>query len=746
MKLIPLLPFALVSAAVVSAAEKPSAEKPSAEKPSAEKAAAPSFRLDVMPVFFRAGCNSGGCHGAAAGKDGFRLSLFGYDPAGDHFRLTQQIVGRRVDVAAPENSLLLLKAVGAVPHTGGKLFARDSAYYRTLLAWIDAGAPDDHDAVPEAVGIRIDPPRLVFDAGPARRPLKVTAAYSDGSTRDVTTLALFSTNNKSVAEIDADGSVTAGKRGDTNVFARFGRFTEGIEAIVLPKDAKVGAFPKPVNYIDELVHDRLRKLLITPGDLCTDEEFVRRAYLDLIGLPPSPAEFRAFLADRAPSAEKRARLVDALLERDEFADLWAAKWGEWLKILGQNNSLFGTDNKAAEIYHAWVREQMRRNEPWDRFLRTQLTATGSNLLEPEVNFYTMMAANRTDPKALGQDVAQALLGIRMQCAECHNHPFDRWTMDDYYGFTSFFTGVKVKIASEPREVYVYNDPSAPPAKHLLDGRPMPARVLGGIAPVAKSRDPRAALAAWMIAPDNPLLRRNLANRVWAHFFGRGIVEPVDDFRVSNPPSNAELLEELGRRFAVEHKFDAKRLIRDICTSRTYQLSTRPGPDNRDDDRQFSRGRVRRLRADVMLDTLSAATGVELVFKNYPKGHRAVQVPDGGHRYGSYFLPTFGLATRETVCSCETRSEATFAQALHLSNGDTVGKMLADSPVIPALLKARRPPAEIIEELFIRALSRRPTDAELSKLLPLAERSPTDRAVYDDIFWGLLNSTEFATNH
>ncbi|VTU01791.1 Uncharacterized protein OS=Solibacter usitatus (strain Ellin6076) GN=Acid_5039 PE=4 SV=1: PSCyt2: PSD1 [Gemmataceae bacterium] len=715
-----------------------------AAPPAAPAPAAPSFRLDVMPVFFRAGCNSGGCHGASRGKDGFRLSLFGYDPAGDYFRLTQQMVGRRVNVAAPEQSLLLLKSIGAVPHTGGTLFDAKSPYYKTLLKWIDAGAPDDAGTVPEVVGIALDPPKLVFDAGPGKQPLRVTAAYSDGTSRDVTALSLFQTNNKSVADVGADGVVTAGNRGDTNVFARFSRFTVGAEAIVLPKAADF-AWPAVTanNYIDELVHAKLKKLLIVPSELCTDEEFLRRAHLDLVGLPPTPAEFGAFVADNSP--DKRVKLVDALLARDEFADLWAAKWGEWLKINGVNNSLFGTDNKAAEIYYHWVRDQLRKNVPWDRFVRDQVTATGSNMLEPEVNFYTMLNANRADPTALAQDVAQVLLGIRVQCAECHNHPFDRWTMDDYYGFVSLFTGTKIKYGSEPREVFVYRDAAAKPAKHALDGRLVPPRVLGGAAAVPSGRDPRAAFAAWLTAPGNDLFRRNLANRVWAHFFGTGIVDPVDDFRVSNPPSNPELLDELGKRFAA-HGYDVKKLVRDICTSRTYQLSSAPNATNRGDDRQFSKAAVRRLRADVMLDTLSAATGVETEFKNYPRGHRAVQVPDGGHKYGSYFLPTFGLATRETACACETKAEATFAQALHLCNGETVEKKLAASPVIPGLLKAGARPEAVIEELYVRALCRRPTAAELKTLLPLVADRPADRAAYDDIFWGLLNSTEFGVNH
>jgi len=702
-----------------------------------------SFRLDVEPVFFRAGCNSGGCHGAAAGKDGFHLGLFGYDPAGDYYRLTQQIVGRRVDLAVPKQSLLLLKATGMVPHTGGRRFKPDSEYYNTILKWIEAGAPDDPPNQPTVTGISLVPDKIVFNPKDKPHSLQVIAKYSDGTTRVVNRLALYLTNNKTTADIDDQGVVTPGKRGDTFVFARFAKFTTGAEVIVLPP----GSFKWPKlasnNYIDDLVYAKLKNLRILPSALASDEDFLRRVYLDLIGLLPTQAEYDRFMKDHSPT--KRARLVDDLLQRDEFADLWAARWAEALKVRSDNNSAFGTDRKAAYQYYSWIREQIRNNVPLDQFVRAQVASSGSNLMSPASNLYTMLPQGQYDPKAVAQDVAQVFTGVRVQCAQCHNHPFDRWTQDDYYGFVSFFTGVKRKQASEEREFYIYDDPNAPPAKHLLSGQLVPARFLGGDAPDVKGKDPRAALAEWLTSKDNALFRQNMANRVWAQFFARGIIEPVDDVRISNPPSNRELLEELGRRLA-SYDFDARKLIRDICLSRTYQLAVSPNATNADDDSQFSRQRLRRLRADVLLDSIAEVTATPSTFNETPTGLRAVQLFEGGHRANNYFLKTFGLCARDSVNVSETRLEPTLAQALHLLNGDTIEGKLNKSTVITGMIQNHRKPGEIVDDLFIRTLSRLPSDAEKKKLMPLVTANPGDRKAYDDVLWALFNSTEFAFNH
>ncbi len=722
-------------------AKTPAVKRP-VEATAGHSLAPPSFRLDVEPVLFRAGCNSGGCHGAAAGKDGFHLGLFGYDPAGDYYRLTQQIVGRRVDLAVPQQSLLLLKATGMVPHTGGRRFKPDSEYYATLLRWIQAGAPDDPPNVPQVTGISLSPDKIVFNPKDKRRPLQVLAKYSDGTTRVVNQLALYLTNNKATADIDDQGVVTPGKRGDTFVFARFAKFTTGAEIIVLPP----GKFKWPKsaanNYIDELVFAKLKNLRILPSAPAGDEEFLRRAFLDLIGLPPTPKEYDRFVHSR--DRDKRAKLIDELMARDEFADLWATRWAETLKVRSDNNSAFGTDRKAAYQYYEWIREAVRKNMPLDRFARMQVASTGSNLLNPAVNLYTMLPQGQYDAKAVAQDVAQVFTGIRVQCAQCHNHPFDRWTQDDYYGFVSFFTGVKRKMASETREFYVSDDVAAAPAKHLLTGQPVAAKFLGGDAPDVKGKDPRAALADWLTSKDNAMFRQNLANRIWAQFFGRGIVEPVDDVRISNPPSNRELLESLGEHLA-SYGFDAKRLIRDICMSRVYQLRTAPNDTNRDDETQFSHARLRRLRADVLLDSIAQVTDTPSTFNETPRGLRAAQLFEGLNRSNNYFLKTFGLCPRDSVNASETRLEPTLAQALHLVNGDTVEGKLARSAVVAEMVKAGRRPDEIVDELFVRTLSRRPSESERKKIQALVT-DPKDRKAYDDILWALLNSTEFAFNH
>jgi hypothetical protein len=714
-----------------------------------------SFRRDVVPVFFRAGCNSGTCHGSARGKDGFMLSLFGYDPQGDYFRITQEMIGRRVNPAVPEQSLLLRKAAGKVPHTGGKRFDQKSEYYQTLLRWIEAGAPDDSGVVPDTVDISLSEERFVFENAGTKGELSVTASADDGSTRDVTTLARFHSNNESVATIDEHGRVTAVGPGDTNVFARFSRFTIGAEVIVLPS-AEGFSWPNPtsVNYIDELVFDRLEKLRIAPSELCDDETFLRRVTLDLAGRPPTVEEYRAFMANSSTStgADKRAKKIDALLKNNAFADLWTALWAEQLRIVGGNYAPVATHVKAADAYYEWIRRQMRAGRPLNEFVAEMVDSSGSNLMNGPVNLYTMMVHKpRIDAKAFAADFSQVFLGVQIQCAECHNHPFDRWTQNDYYGFVSFFTGVKRKPGVEPRERRIYYDASSPPARHKVDGRPMPAKVLGAIDPVKGDGDPRKALAAWLTSPDNELFSRNLANRIWAQLMGRGIIEPVDDVRVSNPPVNGPLLDALSNHL-VKSKFDLRGLVRDICNSRVYQLSVQPNASNRMDTRQFSHAHLRRLRADVLMDSVVTVTGVTRRLPGFPEGTRAIDYyprssgNTSGPQFGDIFFKTFGRSSRATICACETKTEPTLSQALHMAVGDTLRDRLAADGKLKQLVESKKTPEEVIDELFIRVLSRRPTADESRSMRDLVGDAVKDHAVYEDIFWGLLNSTEFAFNH
>ncbi|SMP65561.1 Ig-like domain (group 2) [Neorhodopirellula lusitana] len=726
----------------------PDASKPNTTEPSAS--VVPSFRRDVMPVFFRAGCNAGTCHGSARGKDGYMLSLFGYDTAGDYFRTVEEIPGRRVNSALPSESLLLLKATGAVPHTGGKLFERDSDLANTLRNWIRAGAPDDVGDVPDVAGIAVSQPSLVFDKAGKSMDLRVTATYADGSTRDVTDLALFGTNNPSVADIDSEGGVTAKGPGDTTVFARFSRFTVGAEVIVLPPSEGF-AWPNPPenNFIDGHVFARLQKLRIAPSELCDDETFLRRVTLDLAARPPTVQEYEAFMADT--STDKRSRKIDALLASEDFTDYLTALWGELCRINSHDYTGRGDSHKPANAFNAWLRHQVAEDRPFDEVVADMATAVGSTNVDGQTGLYTMLIKDyQLDPKVLAADFSQLFLGVRMQCAECHNHPFDRWTMDDYYGFVSFFSCVKRKSGSDSRDRRVIFDPSAPPAKHALDGRLMPAKLLGEVEPVGGEGDPRRALAAWIKDPANDLFNRNIVNRLWAHLFGVGIVDPIDDFRATNPPANGPLLDALAERF-VKHGRRIRPIVRDICNSRVYQLSIEPTPSGRDDQRQFSHAQLRRLRADVLLDSIVAVTGVPRSLPRAPTGTKAINYINRNHNLatGDFVLDTFGQSPRKTVCACDTRTEPSLSQVMHLLVGDTSGpsvhKAATKDGVLKSIVESESTPEGVIEAIFIRVLSRRPTKDELETMLQIVADGQAP-AVYEDIFAGLIDSSEFLFNH
>jgi hypothetical protein len=538
---------------------------------------------------------------------------------------------------------MLRKATGDVTHTGGELFTTASDEYRTLLRWIEAGAPDDTGDTPEPVGIEMLPSKTVFAGKDQTQKCVVTARYSDGSVRDVTDLALFMTNNDAVVSIDKQGNAKANNRGGAFVFARFNKFTVGSEVLVLPTDDHfVWSDTPEANFIDTLVFDKLKKLHLAPSELCDDETFLRRVTLDLIGLPPTREEYDRFVADT--DKNKRAKLIDQLLDRPEFIDLWSMKWGELLRIRAVNNQpQYGRDAKAMWSYAAWVHEQMAANRPINEIVADLVVGNGSNIKQPTSNLYT--SNERLTPQKTAEDFGQVFLGTRIQCAQCHNHPFDRWTMDDYYGFASFFAGVNMKRGVEGREVLVYNNPANNTVEHPVTGSRMKPKFLGGDAPNVEGQDPRISLAKWLTAPDNAAFNQTMANIIWSHFSGRGIVEPVDDVRISNPPSNKELLTALGAKLA-EYGFDKKKLIRDICNSRTYQLSAATNATNELDDMYFSHSYIRRLQAEVLLDTITRITGTEDRFPSSPEGTRAVQLYAGN--LTSFFLTTFGRAPRRPV--------------------------------------------------------------------------------------------------
>ena len=694
-----------------------------------------SFRLDVMPVFMRTGCNTGSCHGAARGKDGFRLSLFGFDPDGDYTRLTREMIGRRINLAVPGESTLIEKSLGAVPHTGGKRFEVGSQYHKVLLDWISAGAEkEDASKLPKVVGVELYPKSLVLDGTGSTQQMTARAKYSDGTDRDVTSLAVFLTNNETSAKISEDGLITAGERGEAFVMARFETYTVGSQVLVLPKGLQFQYPDEPeANYVDTMVATKLKKLRMAPSGVCSDEEFLRRAFIDVVGLVPTVEEYQKFMSSTEP--DKRSKLINELLERKEFAEIWVSKWAELLQVRQIPNQI---SQKGMFLYYNWLVDRLQNNIPMDQFVQELLGASGGTFSSPATNFYQVT----NDRLLLTENVAQVFMGMRIQCAQCHNHPFDRWTMDDYYSFSAFFAQIGRKQGEDYRETIVFNAAGGE-ANHPVGGRVMKPKFLGGEEPDTAGKDRRATVAAWIGSKDNPFFARSFVNRVWAHFFGIGIVEPVDDFRVSNPATNPELLDELGKRFT-DTKYDLKQLVREICNSRTYQRSTQRNETNQLDEKNFAHANLRRIKAENLLDVISEATDTRDKFPGLPLGARAVQIADGA--VSTYFLTTFGRATRETVCSCEVKMEPTLSQALHLLNGDTVNSKIDKGGVIKKLLNEKKFPEERLAELYIRTLTRMPTQAELDQLQTVMNGAPNPEQGLLDIYWALLNSREFLFNH
>ena len=692
-----------------------------------------SFKLDVMPVWMKTGCNTGSCHGAARGKDGFRLSLFGFDPDGDYLRITRELPGRRIDLAVPEASLLIEKSIGVVPHTGGKRFDRESELCNTVIEWITAGCPRDPAEVATCVGLEIYPRDGVLDGEGTQQAVTARAKYSDGTDRDVTSLALYLSNNDTSAAISPDGIITAGVRGEAYIMARFSTFTVGSHFVVLPKGLRYEDSPKPqVNYIDELVNLKLKKLRIDPSGRASDEAFLRRVFVDLVGQVPTEEEYNRYMSSTEP--DKRDKLIDELLSRKEFTEVWVSKWAEWLMMRSSNQ----TSPKSITLYYTWLSEQIADNVPLDKMVRGILGASGGTFKNPSTNFYQI----EPDVLKVSENVAQIFMGMRVQCAQCHNHPFDRWTMDDYYSFAAFFKQVGRKQGEDYRETIVFNAGGGE-VNHPVGGRVMPPVFLGGGPADVAGKDRREVVADWLASPRNPYFAQNFVNRIWHHFFGIGIVEPVDDVRVSNPASNDPLLVELAKRFT-DSNYDFKGLVRDICRTEAYQRSTEKNPSNATDERNFASQTLRRIKAESMLDIISQVTSTKDKFPKLPLGSRAVQIADGAT--STYFLTTFGRATRETACSCEVKMEPTLSQALHLLNGDTSNQKIQQGGVIAALQKENMTPDQIIEKMYIRCLSRKPQPEELAALKPMfAEGSDVKRSL-DDIFWALLNSREFLFNH
>jgi hypothetical protein len=515
--------------------------------------------------------------------------------------------------------------------------------------------------------------------------------------------------------------------------ARFATHTVGSQYIVLPKGLKFSFPPQtPVNYVDELVNAKLQKLRMAPSAVCDDETFLRRVYLDLTGTLPTTEDYQRFVP--SPDPQKRLKLIDELLERKEFTEIWVQYWAEWLMI--RSNNVISP--KAALLYYNWLADQIGRNVPLDRMVQELLSASGGTFKVPQTNYYQ----NETDILKVAENVAQVFMGMRIQCAQCHNHPFDRWTMDDYYSFAAFFSQIGRKGGEDYREAIIFNSGGGEVA-HPVGGRQMPPKFLGGAQPDLKGQDRRVVMAKWLASPENPYFAQNFTNRVWSHFFGRGIIDQVDDVRISNPSVNPELLAELSKRFT-ESNYNFKQLVRDICRSDAYQRSTARNDSNKTDEKNFAHANLRRLKAESLLDCISQVTGTKDKFPGLPVGARAVQIVDGNT--STYFLTTFGRANRETVCSCEVKMEPTLSQALHLLNGDTVNGKIQQGGLIAKWLGEKVEPLQIVERLYVGCVGRKPTAEEVAAFQPLFPAGADPKPVLDDLFWSLLNSREFLFNH
>lgn len=705
-----------------------------------------SFRHDVQSVLTRTGCNMGACHGAQAGKKGFKLALRGYDHELDYNTLTRQAKGRRVNLSEPARSLVLLKGTGVLPHGGGTRFEENSLEYRILADWIAEGAPAPQADDASAVSLEIFPRQVTLPREGTQQIL-VQATYSDGRRRDVTHWAKYTSTETGVATIDDEGHVTVSGTGEAAITVWFASRV-AIATISVPNEKPVPneVFAHSVhrNFIDDLVLDKLRRLRIPPSGMATDSEFLRRAFLDTLGVLPTAEETRAFLSDSAP--DKRARLVEDLLARPEYVDYWSYKWSDLLLV--STKKLKGP---AVWSFASWIRQSVESNKPWDQFAREVITARGSTIDNGAANYFVL----HKDPKLLNEATTLTFLGLSIGCAQCHDHPLERWTQDDYYGMANLFARVRAKDGTTDGESIVFpvvEGELKHPTRHTAPiPRPLDGVALGFDDP----RDRREHLAAWITSPDNPYFARALANRVWANYMGRGLVEMVDDLRATNPPSNDVLLSALADSF-IRGGYDVKQLIRTIMNSAAYQRSPQATPDNAADDRFYSHYLVKRMSAEVMLDALSQVTAVPTEFPEYPKGQRALQLPDAN--VTSYFLNAFGRPAREFTCECERSEEPSITQTLHLANGKTLNdKLKAADNIIKLWLDQKRDNAEIVDRVYLGALSRFPTAAERDPLLAALHESTAvegdaaaqfaaRREAIEDLLWAVLTSKEFLFVH
>jgi hypothetical protein len=699
-----------------------------------------NFRNQIVPIFTKLGCNGGGCHGKSGGQNGFRLSLLGFYPEDDFEFLRKESRGRRIFPGMPVESLLLKKAVGQSPHGGGKRMEPGSYEYNLMVQWIEQGMPWGTDTDPSVVSIRCEPEARVLTRG-GKQQIAVIATYSDGSTEDVTRMALFEPNEAELAESSVTGLVsTLDLSGEVAIMARYQGQVSTFRATI-PLGADTSRLPEPANLVDQAVFNKLRLLGIPASEICDDATFLRRVSLDITGVLPTDEDVRTFLADSA--ADKRDRLVDRLLDSTAYADHFANKWNFVLRNKKEN----GEDGPGTQLFHRWIWSRIYDNVPYDQFVREIVTASGDPQINPAVTWYRDVDSVEEQV----EDTAQLFLGLRIQCARCHHHPFEKWSQDDYYGMAAFYSRVGKKVipnaSGNMRDRRVFHNEGVASSSNPRSGKAIRPTGLGSPAyEVAADQDPRVKLADWMTDPQNPFFARSVVNRYWKHFFSRGIVEPEDDMRATNPPSNPELLEGLSQHF-IKSGFDLKELVRTICRSRTYQLSALPNDYNASDKQNFSRYYPRRLSAEVLYDAFHQVTDTSENFGGVPAGTRAMQLADASN--ATYFLQVFGQPRGDTACECERSTDANLAQSLHLLNGREIQDKIARDNARTARLAtdANRSPEDRVREIYRWVFAREPAADELEVAVSYIKRhSDNPRRGFEDIVWALINTKEFQFNH
>lgn len=712
-----------------------------------------SYRNDVTPILSKFGCNAGTCHGNFNGKGGFKLSLRGENSNLDFATMIRGEGNRRVNSFQPEKSLVLRKATAAMAHEGGKRFAKDSPSFRTLRDWIAQGLRNDTDTAPNLTMLDVQPRAAVLIEPNRSIQLRVKATFDDKTNRDVTSMAVYETSNFD-AEVGEGGLVSAvAKEGETTILVRFLDQKVPVRVTIIPKrESFVWSNPTGKNLVDQHIFAKLKTLRMNPSALCSDQQFLRRVYLDLLGILPTASEAKEFTEEKA--ADKRQRLIDSLLLRPEFADVWAMKWSDLLR-----NEEKIIDAKGVELFHGWIRQCMAEGMPLDVFVRTLVTAKGSTYKEPASNFYRALR----EPNLRAEATAQLFLGTRLQCAKCHNHPFDHWTQDDYFGFAAFFAHVDYKIVENKRrdkndkmmfigEQIVLHTGKAQ-IKHPNTGRTMKPAFLDSAKPNLADKDQLKTLAQWLTSPENSLFAKAMANRIWQHMMGRGLVDPIDDFRGTNPPSHPKLLDQLAA-YLVDQKFDLRKLIRLIANSNVYQLSSSPNESNASGDTNFARASVRRLTAEQLVDAISKAMGAPAKFNGYSQSLRAGQLPgvkkvfrDSKPSPGDRFLKLFGKPGRLTNCDCERSNDTALGQVFELVSGKLIDEALtAKGNRITTLLASKQSDEQIVTELYWSVLSRKPSKRVLEQTVANVKSAPDRRAALEDVAWGLFNAKEFLFRH